>query len=522
MTTRAHDPKNGVKSVSRGGVILSVLAKDLCPLPTSADASGYWHDKLRFVASPATARRVISPPVDSAAERLDQLFDRANLLIGQRRYELAQRDCHEALAIDPNNPYAHSQLAICRMNLGDARAAHELARRTIELAPDLAEGYVRHAWTIVRDPAFRDFKGPSWWPLQAAGGDSNDRRRYFAALRLLDDAIRIEPTRAYAWQLTSSCWRQLGEAQRSLDAADRGLAIAPRDVDLLERRAVALHMLGRNAEALEATRHALAINPEHPSSLHRLGQFLLRDRRYTEALHALIAAIRLNPHNPDLRNDLFEAMQTQGLFFRWAYRIHSLARPTGPLSLGNFAVIIILTIGVLALIVSVVEVRSKLKSSSSPLAGIVALIILLLLITPLLLLWLRHFSRFILTFHREARYLQPVTSRVGSHFATFIFPALILVPIAMVLKMPAVAMVPLAATMPLAAATAQIAPRPRAGFFGYALLFTAGPELPRNERPALSAHRGLGRHRLPRGLAARAGRPAPSLGQTLLIADFLS
>src|SRR4051794_39189843 len=89
-------------------------------------------------------------------------FQRAAILVEQNRHDLASRELLQGLAQDPNNAWAHCALAVCRSHQGDHDAAHRLACRAIELEPADGDGYVRLAWTILRNPNCQPIKPLSW------------------------------------------------------------------------------------------------------------------------------------------------------------------------------------------------------------------------------------------------------------------------------------------------------------------------------------------------------------------------
>ena len=398
-------------------------------------------------------------------------LDRARILIAQHRYELAEEHLARALEFDPDDADVYDLLAICLMHLGDAGAAHRSARRVIELAPTSPGGYIRHAWTILCDPTFVPSK-PRWWQprlTRASAAEQDQRARLREAIRLLDEALRIDPTSPFAWRLLAVAWTEGKEAARALEAVTKALEFAPRDVELHDLRAATLATLGRKEESAAATREALRIDPEHAQSLRRRGIMLLHEGVYAEALDCLVSAVRRDPLDETARAPLFDAMQTQRPLFRWAYRVQAPLARRGFFRADNVGAIMACTI------VPTLIAQAVAAGSGAPIPPSIFHVILAIAIAvPLLLMWLRHASRFVLTFHPQARRLLPAGQRVGSHFMTYLLPALLVaVPLHLTSMLEPVPLIVLSATLPLAVATAQIERTLRTRFFVYAISFFA-------------------------------------------------
>ena len=86
-----------------------------------------------------------------------------------------------------------------------------------------------------------------------------------------------------------------GEAQRATEQYRKGLALSPRDVDLLRAQALAEVGLGRWQEAVEHLRQTRSFDPRSAPTAFVLGEALLWLRRYDEALATYDQAIALAP-----------------------------------------------------------------------------------------------------------------------------------------------------------------------------------------------------------------------------------
>src|SRR5579862_5261145 len=63
---------------------------------------------------------------------------RAQLLLEQSRYDLAERELRDALAADPDHALAHALLAVCHLEQDQLDDATREAKAALGLEPDLA------------------------------------------------------------------------------------------------------------------------------------------------------------------------------------------------------------------------------------------------------------------------------------------------------------------------------------------------------------------------------------------------
>lgn len=123
------------------------------------------------------------------------------------------------------------------------------------------------------------------------------RGRLDTALVLFQSALKCDMSRADGFAdlgLVFHLLRRFADAIRSYDA---GLALAPQDAGLLNRRGAALIELGRSEEALLCFERILADAPDHVDALGNYGNVLLKLNRPDEALAAYDRALGLAPHS---------------------------------------------------------------------------------------------------------------------------------------------------------------------------------------------------------------------------------
>lgn len=395
-------------------------------------------------------------------------LDRARLLIAQRRHELAEQELGRALEVNPNSVGAHDLLAVCCSHRGEHAAAHELARRAIELAPTSSDAYTRHAWTILCDAAYvppdRGFWKVAYW---SRDGDA----RMAKVMCLVREALRLAPANSYAWYLLGMAWLATSRPRPALGAANKGLEFAPHDPELQELRARALEQLGR-LEALATTRAALARDPAQAAMLSRHGAVLLQSGRHEEAMGCLVEAVRRDPTVDEAREGLLDALQDAHPVFGRAYRLHQSLSRRGWLK--PYPLVIACTSMLFA--GTILEMQLDLTGPAASLLRCAVLAVALGL--PLSVIWLRHAGRFVLMWHPRLRHLLPPERRFVSHVVFYGWPPLFGAWMLSALDVPnAVAGALVISTLPLAAATAQEPGRYRRLFLIYAGAFAAAAVL---------------------------------------------
>ncbi len=218
---------------------------------------------------------------------------RARLLIGQRRWQLAEQELRLALAESPNESAAHALLAVCLSERKDYAAATAEAEVAVHLAPD--DAYPHYVLSIVLF-----------------------RRNCFADAEVaIREALRIDPFEPeyFGW-LAQTCFAQR-RWDDTLHAAEEGLALDGEQATCINLRAMALVKLGRAEAAGLAIQSALERNPENAYSHANLGWVLLEQRQPQPALEHFREALRIDPDLDWARRGMIEAMKARFLLYRW-------------------------------------------------------------------------------------------------------------------------------------------------------------------------------------------------------------
>jgi Tfp pilus assembly protein PilF len=220
-------------------------------------------------------------------------LERARLLFGQSRHELAEQELRLELAEDPQGAEAHALLALCLSELKRYEPATQEARQAIALAPDEAFGHYALAHVMF------------------------DRRRMEEALVAAREALRLEPDDPDYHALVAQVLLSERRWDETLATAEIGLQLDPEHVACNNLRAIALVKLGRRQEAGRTLEAALARDPEDAVSHANRGWTLLEGGDPNKAMEHFREALRLQPQMEWARLGIVEALKSRNFIYRW-------------------------------------------------------------------------------------------------------------------------------------------------------------------------------------------------------------
>lgn len=218
-------------------------------------------------------------------ESAQGLIDRAEHLIGVRRYTEALPWLGRALAAEPENARAYCFMALAFLSLGDYTKAFAAAERAVAADPE------------------------DEWPhrLLSIALHENGKRR--AALQAAREAVRLGPDVPEA--LFTLVRAQLA-CRRRLEAAatvQHLITVAPGEV-LTHRALGDVAMARRDWRGAEMHfRRAVTRDPESYVALNNLGLVLHRLGRDREAIERFHEAARANPAAGEARGNLIGAVR---------------------------------------------------------------------------------------------------------------------------------------------------------------------------------------------------------------------
>jgi tetratricopeptide (TPR) repeat protein len=217
---------------------------------------------------------------------------RAEVLMAQSRYDLAEQELGHALAESPDDPLAHAMLSVCHHVRDKHAEAVAAARRAISLDPGMP--YAHFALALAR-------AGERRW------ADAEAAVRY---------ALGLDPTDPDYHQLLAEIRFNREDWAGALAAADQGLTFDAQHAGCLNSRAMALTRLGRADEAARTVDGVLADNPEDAYSHATRGWTALHQSDAGKALEHFREALRLNPELDPAREGMVLALKARYRVYR--------------------------------------------------------------------------------------------------------------------------------------------------------------------------------------------------------------
>lgn len=224
---------------------------------------------------------------------MSESLQRGIMLASRKMFDQAERELRTALGQDPNDPLAHSFLALCLLERKALEEAFAEASRAVKLAADFPFAQ---------------------YVLACALRDRKDEKR---AEETINEAIRLDPEDADFFAFQGLLRFERRDWSGSLSAAEQGLSVDSGHVGCANLRARALINLGRNAEANDTLDDALTKDPENPWTHANRGWALLERGDRTGALEHFREALRLDPTLESARLGIVEALKSK----HWIYRV---------------------------------------------------------------------------------------------------------------------------------------------------------------------------------------------------------
>jgi tetratricopeptide (TPR) repeat protein len=246
-------------------------------------------------------------------------FDRAQILIEQGRYDLAETELREEIAENPNLDRGYGTLALCFIN------ERKLTSETLEL--------IQHALSLDAENDWNYYVLAIYWYHR------NDFDRAVVAIKI---AIEIESNSYFYFYILASVLADRGQAKFELDTTtnrifhlirvsyfirpylksvfpslEKSLALNPQYLPALNLQTNLLGATGQIKRALHSSRAALEIDPDNAIA-HRLhGQILTDCGIYSEAVEYFQSALRIDPTYNQAKQGLLEAMRSQYWIYPW-------------------------------------------------------------------------------------------------------------------------------------------------------------------------------------------------------------
>ncbi len=227
-------------------------------------------------------------------------IQRAHLLIGQSRFQMAEEQLRQALVLDPDHADAHALLSIC-LSTDRQRYDESLqeARAAIHADPTNPSGYRALAIVLQKQNQLAD------------------------ALSAVQEALRLDTYSEFTFGLQASILGQLDRWQEALESAEQGLAIDPDDESCGSMRVLALERLGRTEDALKEAQRMTERSPDSADAHASRGWALLHRGDARGAQEAFREALRLEPSNTWARRGMVDAINSNFLLYRVCFRVQA-------------------------------------------------------------------------------------------------------------------------------------------------------------------------------------------------------
>jgi tetratricopeptide (TPR) repeat protein len=131
-----------------------------------------------------------------------------------------------------------------------------------------------------------------------------ERANYTRALAALDDAIRRAPQWAYAWHNRALAYTQAGDYSSAIRAYRRAMEIAPRYSYLPYNLGVLYQTINRRKDAGSSYRRAMELAPNRAEPYNALGTLRAAEGKRDEAERLFRRALELNPNLQVARQNL--------------------------------------------------------------------------------------------------------------------------------------------------------------------------------------------------------------------------
>jgi protein O-GlcNAc transferase len=186
---------------------------------------------------------------------------------------------------------------------------------TLQSALELAtqrhrEGKLREAESIYRQILLNDPRQTD--ALHGLGLLAYQVGQREAALKLIDEAISIEPQVARYHGHRGMVLAAMGRTQEAVDALRHSLSLQRDIAEVHNNLGNVLHTIGKHDEAIAAFNQALALRPDYPDAHNNLGNVLLYLGQAQQAIDAYRRATSLRPEFVEAHSNLGGALRMAG------------------------------------------------------------------------------------------------------------------------------------------------------------------------------------------------------------------
>ncbi|WP_066633355.1 tetratricopeptide repeat protein [Labilibacter marinus] len=313
-------------------------------------------------------------------------ISRAELLLQQNKYDLAEKELQLHLAENPNDAFSHAYLALAYSGLGKDQKALEAAKQSVSLIPDASFPLYVLSRCYVSIDNLKDALATSEQALRFAPDDADflcnhgailcDLKKYEEAITALNSALENDPEHAGSKQIKS----------------------------------IVLRNQGRYKEADDIAQEALEDNPEDAHSFAAKGWTALDSGNTKESLQHFKSAVMIDPNSEFAKSGMVMALKAQNPLFNLFYKFHTWIASLSPSARWGFIIGIYVFMRVLR----------KVSETNSPIAPVLGFIFALYILFAFLSWTIDPIFNIFMRFNQYAKYALNRGEIIASNIMAFL------------------------------------------------------------------------------------------------------
>ena len=223
----------------------------------------------------------------------EKLYQRATLLLQQKRYNEAAQAFNELIIKEPTNPQYLAHYAETLLELKQAEEALKVINQAISIAPD--SDYLFYLQARVK----------------------LSQKKYDEAEEALRQAIQLDPSEADYYAILGNVRLNRKKYDEALSLANQALELQPDNINALNLRSSALVKLNKKEEAFNTIEGALKEDPNNSYTHANYGWGQLENGNPKKALAHFSEALKHDPNNMMAQAGMQQALKARYLPYRW-------------------------------------------------------------------------------------------------------------------------------------------------------------------------------------------------------------
>lgn len=265
-------------------------------------------------------------------------FKRAEVLYDQGRYDLAEKELRQEIAINPDFPNAYSLLGLCLIH--QKKFAPDL--KAIKVGGRFQSNKHKSTEALTAIQQAIQLNPTNDWFHSNLATYWYHRGEYDRAKIALNEAIKLNPNSAYYFYLLACIFTDQGERnyqvvyvnsrgtaimieklllryylRNTFAPIKQSLSIDPNYIYALTLYTTLLIRTGSNKAALEISSQALNLDPENAIAHKNHGLLLTINGSYLAAVEYFQTALQIDPNLKDAKNGLLEALRSRYAIYHW-------------------------------------------------------------------------------------------------------------------------------------------------------------------------------------------------------------